>query len=74
MEKIMQCKECERLKASLRAVVAALVNGCYDSALLLARVGMYGGDVKNPLDCADPKRHRNQRHSPDDEGQTGQPL
>lgn len=52
------CEECERLKSCIYAVVSALVNGKSDSALLLARVGMYGGNVNNPLDCADPKRHR----------------
>jgi len=56
----MECKECERLKRCIYSVVAALVNKNSNTALTLARVGMYGGDINNPLDCNDPKRHLNQ--------------
>jgi hypothetical protein len=51
-------KEIDRLKACIYAVVASLVNKDAGSALTLARVGMYGGNVNNALDCADPERHR----------------
>lgn len=54
----MECKECDRLKGGVCAVVAALINRRHDSALNLARVVMYGGSVNNALDCADPKRHQ----------------
>lgn len=64
-EIFMQCKECDRLKRSLYAVVSELINNRPDSALNLARVGMYGGDVNNPLDCSDPKRNCDQKQDPD---------
>ena len=44
-------KEIKRLKDCIYAVVASLKNKQYDSALTLARVGMYGGSVLSPLDC-----------------------
>ena len=42
--------EIKRLKECLHSVVASLVNGNYVTALRLARTGMYGGSVNNPLD------------------------
>jgi len=55
-----KCKECNRLKACIYAVVSVLVNNRASDALNLARVGMYGGNVNNPLDCQNPKRHHKQ--------------
>jgi len=59
------CDESKRLKDCIYAVVSELVNNRPDSALNLARVGMYGGSVNNPLDCADPKRNYNKRLNSD---------
>lgn len=49
--------EIKRLKECIYSVVAALVNKDSKSALNLARVGMYGGSVKNSLDCENPRRN-----------------
>lgn len=53
----MECKECNRLKQGIYAVVAALVNKSQESALKLAKTVMYGGSVNNLLDIENPKRH-----------------
>jgi hypothetical protein len=45
-----ECIECTKKHDSLCRIVASLINGDYDLALKLARVGMLSGDVKNPLD------------------------
>ncbi len=52
------CKECERLKNGIYAVVASLVDGNAKAALTCARAVMYGGSVSNPLDLENPKRER----------------